>query len=190
MFGDGADHVKASGLGMNRRAHRIWPAILRNIQLDAFHFGFRVKHGRPRPGGNGHMDFVILRGNSHHFAATECNWTHILVTTARQFYNFIFSSIDLIIRVRKIKIHKICRFAEALGVFFGFEDFATVRAFTFEHAGAIMQAMGEHMHFRIFPWNDFAIEPNVAVALIKRNDGHWNLLNYSTLQLENTNRTG
>ena len=50
------------------------------------------------------------------------------------------------------------------------EDLAVVGALAFKHRGAIVQAMGEHMHLGIAPGDDFAVEPDHAVAVVERND--------------------
>jgi DNA-binding MarR family transcriptional regulator len=178
VLGDGADHVKACGLGMNWRTLRVRTAIVCDVELDAFHLGFRIKHRRPGPGGDGDMDFIVLGRNRHHFRTTEGNWAHILVTATHAGDNFVLGAIDLIVREREIKIHDLCRLAEALSVLLGLEDLASIGALSFKHGRTIVQTMGEHVDLGCLPGNDFAIEPNDAFAFVKRNNAHLDLQNF------------
>ena len=60
VLGNGADHVEAGGLGMNRRAGGVRAAIVGDVELDALHLGLGVEHRGPRPGGDRHVDLVVL----------------------------------------------------------------------------------------------------------------------------------
>ena len=47
-----------------------------------------------------------------------------------------------------------------------------------------MQAVGEDMHLGLFPGDDFAVKPDGAVALVKRQDGHRNSPNSIFTELQ------
>jgi hypothetical protein len=54
------------------------------------------------------------------------------------------------------------------------ENLAVIGAHPLEHATAIMQAMGQHMHLGVLPRDELPIHPDGAVALIVRGGGHEN----------------
>jgi hypothetical protein len=60
---------------------------------------------------------------------------------------------------------------QALAVLGELEDLAVIDAFAFENGAAVMQRMGEKMHPRVAPRDEFAVHPDVAVALIVRLSG-------------------
>jgi hypothetical protein len=49
VLGDGADHVKAGGLGVARRALRIGPAVVGDVEADALHLGARRRTSTASP---------------------------------------------------------------------------------------------------------------------------------------------
>ena len=48
------------------------------------------------------------------------------------------------------------------------EDLAAIYPFAFEDAAAIVQAMGQHVDLGVAPLNHLAIEPDHAIAIMKR----------------------
>ena len=57
-----------------------------------------------------------------------------------------------------------------------FEDHAGIDALALENQARIMQAMAQRVRFGIAPWNDLAIQPDAAVTIIERYQGHLRLL--------------
>ena len=49
-------------------------------------------------------------------------------------------------------------------------DAAVIDALALEHAGAVMQAMGQHMGLGLAPGHQLAVIPERAVALVEGND--------------------
>jgi hypothetical protein len=73
---------------------------------------------------------------------------------------------------------------QAQGMFARFENGAGISALAFKNGGAVMQAVGKHMDFGLFPGHDFAVKPDGAVALVKRQGGHRNSPNSIFIELQ------
>ena len=130
------------------------------------------------------MDFAVLGGNRHHLGAAPGHGAHILVAAAVQLHNLGLGGIELLDRVGDGEIHDLGGFVQAQGMFARFENGAAIGALAFKNGGAIMQAVGEHMDLGIFPFDDFAVQPDGAVALVKWNDGHRNSPNSIFIELQ------
>jgi hypothetical protein len=48
-------------------------------------------------------------------------------------------------------------------------DAAVIDALPFEHAGGIVQPMGQHVGLRVAPRHELAVEPDEAVAVVEGN---------------------
>ena len=75
--------------------------------------------------------------------------------------------VQLFHRIRDFKAQQLRRLMQALVCSRELEDLAVIDALAFEHAARIMQAVIEHMHFRIAPGEDFAVVPDESVAIVK-----------------------
>lgn len=53
------------------------------------------------------------------------------------------------------------------------EDLAAIGTLAFKHGARIMKAMGQHVNFRIFPVDEFAVQPDKPVSLIEWNRSHF-----------------
>jgi hypothetical protein len=61
-------------------------------------------------------------------------------------------------------------------MFAALEDRPRIDTLTLKNKACIMQAMAQRMRLRIAPWNNLAIQPDAAVAIIERYKGHLRLL--------------
>lgn len=57
-------------------------------------------------------------------------------------------------------------------MFVTFEDFAVIGAFTLENLCSVVKGVGEEVDLSIAPWEHFAIHPNKAVTIVKRDKCH------------------
>ena len=57
---------------------------------------------------------------------------------------------------------------QPLGMLGQLEDLATINPFALENAAGIVQSMGQHMHLSVSPGQQFTIEPDHAIAIMKR----------------------
>ena len=122
------------------------------------------------------MDFVLLGGDRHHLGAAPGDGAHILVAAAIELHHLVLGGVQLLHGIGNLEIHYLGGFPEAHRMFGRLEDHATIGALALEHGGAVMQAMGQHMHLGVLPGHDLAIEPDPAVALVKGDGGHGLLL--------------
>jgi hypothetical protein len=60
----------------------------------------------------------------------------------------------------------------------GLENLAAIGALALEHAGAVMQAMGENVELSVLPGYDLPVVPDPTITLIEGGRGHrsspWN----------------
>ena len=136
VLGDGADHVEAGGLGMDRRALRIGPAIVGDVELDALHLGLGIEHGRPGPGGDGHVDLVVLGGDGHHLRAAPGHGAHILIAAAVELHNLVLGGVELLDRIGDLEIHDLGRLVQADRMLVRLEDHAAIGALALEDGGS------------------------------------------------------
>src|SRR4030095_4490226 len=64
------------------------------------------------------------------------------------------------------------RLVQALAVRRRFEDAALIGALALEHAGGIVQGVGEDMDLGVTPWHQLAVEPDDAVAIVEGQHAH------------------
>ena len=60
-------------------------------------------------------------------------------------------------------------FEQPLRVLLQLVDAPVVHALAFEHAGGVVQPMGQYMDLRIAPGHEFAIEPDRTIAIVEGN---------------------
>ena len=76
--------------------------------------------------------------------------------------------IDLLLGEGNLHAQGLGRLEQPRGMFLQLVDRAAVDALALEHAGAIMQAMGEHMGLGVLPGHQLAVIPKLAIALVER----------------------
>ncbi len=161
-----ARQVVAAGLG--HRGNRVGRDALprRHAHIDAFIFG-RAEILAPFPGGNGDFDRRIdLRHHADFAIAAECDGAQ--VGAARQAVlrnDFAAAVVDLVFGEGQVDAIHLGRIEQAVRVIAQPEDRRAARrlvgAHAFEHRGAVVQRMREHVHRGLFPGDQLAVEPDV-----------------------------
>ena len=172
MFGHGADHVKTRRLGLNRCRIGRRTAELGAAKTDALGLFFGLEIARPFPSRDGDVDLARLSRHAHHFGPAPSNGADIAVGQAVALANFDRGRIDLFHREGDFEIEQFGRTEQALGMFGQQIDLAAIHALTFEHGRAIVQAVGEYVYLCLAPGHKFPIQPDPAVAIIKRHKRH------------------
>ena len=176
MLGDGADHVEPGGLGLDRRAFRIGPAVIGEVELDALEPLFGVEIARPFPRGDGEMDGVVLRRDAHHLRAAPGHRPHIGVLLAVLRDDEILGLDDLLDRVGDFEVEHVGRPLQPLGVLLGLEDLAAIGALALEHGARVMQAVGEDVQVGVLPGHQLAVVPDDPFEAVVGLCGHGRLL--------------
>ncbi len=153
---------------MRRGRFRRRTFIFRKIQADALLALLHVKIGRPFPGRDREVDFILLRRNAHHLGAAPGDGTQIAVHQPLRLQCHTTGLVDFLNCVRNLKAHDLGRIDETFGMFLQLEDFAAIGSASYKHAARVMQTMRQHMHLRILPRHQLAVEPDETVALIER----------------------
>src|SRR6478736_7292738 len=181
MLLDGADHIEAGGLALGRRGARIRPAIVRDLEAQAFGARGRIEIGAPIPGGDGEVDLGRLRRDAHLLAAAPSKRPHIAVDQSIGTHYIAAGLVDLDDGIRNLEVETLGRLVQPLAVLRELEDLTVIDALAFEHGAAIVQRMGEHMHPGVAPRDELAVHPDIAVALIVRLSGRRHLKTDSLL---------
>ena len=137
-----------------------------HAHIDAFVFG-RAEILAPFPGGDGHFDRRIdLRHHADFAVAAERDRAQ--VGAARQPVlrdHFAAGVVDLVFAERNVDAVDLGRVEQAARVVAQPEDRRAPRrlvgAHAFEHRRAVVQRMREHVHRRLFPGDQLAVEPDV-----------------------------
>jgi hypothetical protein len=91
--------------------------------------------------------------------------SHVAMATG---HDFGLGCVEFGHRVGNGEIEDGSRVVEALGMLRRLEDSAAIGALALEHAGSIVQAMGEYVDLGVLPRHDLPIEPDETFALIER----------------------
>ena len=118
------------------------------------------------------MDPVVLGRDAHHLAAAPRDRADIGVGVALGLHHEIGRGVDFGNAVGQLETKDLGRFDQPFGMFRQLENGTVVNALTFEYTTCIVQAVGQHMDLGIAPRNQFAIEPDLAVAIIEGKHGH------------------
>src|ERR1700722_17499348 len=114
------------------------------------------------------MDGRVLRRHRHHLAATERDRTQIAVLDVLDRRGVDAGLVDLILCEGDLHAEGLGRAEQPVGVFLQLVDLAAIDALALEHAGTVMQAMGQHMGLGVLPGHQFAVIPKRAIALVER----------------------
>src|SRR5208282_2201164 len=169
MLGDGADHVQACRLGEDRGGFRVGATVLGEIEADAFEPLRGVEIARPFPGGDGEMDFVVLRRDAELLGAAPGQRPHIGVFLIILLENQTLGGVDLGNIVGNFEIHQLRRSLETLGMLGAPENLAAIGAYALEHATRVVKAVREHADLALGGGNELAVEPDQVGTLV---EGH------------------
>ena len=164
----GADHVETGGFGMNRRRFGRRALPVRDREANSAHLGFRREIARPVPGRDCNMDRVVLSRDTHHLAATPGNRPDVSVDNAVGGHHVIACLFENFIGPRNLEPQDLCGPEQPVAMLTCLVDRAAITAFTFKHAAGVMQAMGQDMNLSVAPVDELAIEPDLAVTVVKR----------------------
>ncbi|MNZ82469.1 hypothetical protein D3C78_1011670 [compost metagenome] len=166
------DLVMPGGLGLERAAAGWRAAPARGFQADAGHARRRVEIARPLPAGDGHVHTVEARRGGDHFTAAPGHRAQITLDHLVALQQFMARRFQFGQLIGDGKIHQVRRAVQPLTVLAQLEDPAVVDPLAFIHGARVMQAMGQHMQLRPGPLDELAVEPDNALALIKRDTAH------------------
>ncbi len=173
MLRQGADHVEAGGLGLGRRGVGRGALPIGDGEADAFELLLRIEIARPLPAGDRDMDVAVLRGDRHLFAPPKDHGADIAVDDALHRRGLDAGLVDDILGEGDVHAEDFRGREQALGMFLKLVDAAVVDALALEHAGAVMQAVGQDMGLGVAPFDHMAVVPEVALARIEGEDvGH------------------
>ena len=172
MLGEGADHVEPGGLGFGRRRVRGGSRIGRMHHADAAALGLRIEIARPFPGGDGHVRLRGLRGDAHLLGTPPSDRANIGVGKSHAGDGLDAGRVDLFDREGDLHLEDLSRAEQAACVLGQLEDLAVVETFALEHAGSIVQAVGQYVHLRVAPGDEVTVHPDPTVAIVEGNDSH------------------
>lgn len=118
------------------------------------------------------MNFALLGGYPHDFAAAPSDRPHVAVDDTIRLYNRIASAIDFLDRPTNLEVEPARRRYQTLGVFSELEDDTAIDTLAFEDAACVVKSVGQDMYLRIAPRNEFAVEPDLSITIVKRNKRH------------------
>ncbi|MNH17132.1 hypothetical protein D3C79_767890 [compost metagenome] len=160
------------GLGFERTAARWRTTPARGFQADAGHARRWVEIARPLPARDGQVHTVETRRGGNHLAATPGHRAQVAVDHLVALQQFMARRFQFSHLIGDGKVHQLRRAIQALAVFAQLENLAVVDPLAFIHGARVMQAMGQHMQLRPGPLDELAVEPDNALALIKRDTAH------------------
>ena len=167
----------------------IGPPIFGEIEPDALEPLRRVEIARPFPGGDGEMDFVVLRRDAELLRAAPGDRPHIGFFLIVLFQHEPLGGVDLGHRIGDFEIEDFGRAFQPLGMLGALEHDAAIGAFALEHAARIMQAVGEHADLALGRGNELAVEPDEIGALVEGHcHGIASLMSHPTRNLPRSTR--
>ena len=152
-----------------RRRGRVRTAVFGPADANAFEALLHREVGTPIPGSNGQVDPGGLGRNAHHLAAAPGNRANVAVNEIVGLDDLAAGLVDLFDRVGDLEIQRPCAVEQALGVLGQLVDYAVVGPLTFEYGAGVVQTVAEDMEFGIAPVDEFAVEPDQAVAIVEWN---------------------
>ncbi len=119
------------------------------------------------------MNAVVLRRHAQRIRAAPGDRAHIGILEALLLEKLAAGIIDFRDAERNLETENARGFMQAFGMLVQLEYLAAIGALAFKHGARIMQAMGQHMDFRIFPVDEFSVQPDESVPLIEWNRSHF-----------------
>ena len=116
------------------------------------------------------MDLGVLGRDRHHLAAAEGNGTDIAVLDVLRLGGGHAGGADLVLGKRNCHAQLFGGKEQPRGMFLQLVDAPAIDALALEHAGAVMQAVRQHMGLGVLPGHQLAVVPKAAVALVEGND--------------------
>ncbi len=167
-----ADHVEAGRLRVGRRGFRRGPLPFRPAEPDALLEQLRREIGRPLPDRDGEVNLVLLRRHAHHLAAAPRHRADIGVLQLHRLQDLQAGGIDLRDAVGDLEAEDLGGLHQPLVMLGHLEDLPLIGALAFEHAGGIVQAVGQDMDPGVAPRHELAVEPDRSVAVVERQHAH------------------
>src|SRR5205807_7843379 len=112
------------------------------------------------------------RRDAHLLGAAPRDRAHIAVDDLHRRDRVLGRLLDRGEGERELEAEEAPRIDEALAVLLQREDLAAIDPFPLEDAACIMKGVRQHMDLRIAPRRQRAVEPDEAVAVVERYEGH------------------
>ena len=163
----GADHVEAGRLGLGRRRIGRGPAPRRDVEPKPLADRLLAEIGRPGPDRDGEVDLRFLRRDAHLLGAAPGERAHIGVLEPARGEHVAAGGVDLLDAVGYFEAEQLARLPQPPAVVGESEYLAAISALPLEHGRGVMERVGEDVDVRLPPWDEPAVEPDRAVAVIE-----------------------
>ena len=184
VLGDGADHVEAGGLGVDRLGLRRRALVLRPAHSDALGLLGRREIARPVPAGDGHVDLRVLGRDPDHLRAAPGDRAQIGVRQAVLGAGVLAGLVDLGHREGDFEVQDFRGLEQTLGMRRQLVDHTPVHPLALEHGRRIVQAVREYVHVRLAPGHELAIQPDPSVAIVEGHESHEGEASFRKVPLE------
>jgi hypothetical protein len=118
------------------------------------------------------MDGGVLRRDRHHLRAAPGDRADIEIAAAVGVDHLLLGSAQLFGAVGNGEIQQVRPISGSARNARRLVDLAGIGALALEHRAAVMQSVREHMQLGVAPGNQFAVQPDEAVAVVKWKNGH------------------
>ena len=118
------------------------------------------------------MDLALLGGDTHLLAAAPGDGPDIGVGEAGALQRRLRRRIDLGQVVGNLESEELGRIEQPLAVVGEPEDLAVVGALALEYRRGIMHGVGQDVNLRLAPIDEFAVEPDEAIAIVEGGRAH------------------
>src|SRR5215469_1217439 len=119
------------------------------------------------------MDLALLGGDAHLLAAAPGDGADIGILEAGALQRLLRRRVDLGEAVGDPEAENLARAQQALAVLGQLEDLAFIGPLALEDGRGIMHGMGQDMDLGPAPVDEFAVEPDEAVAVVEGGGAHW-----------------